>query len=273
MIKTALAAVVVGLCALPLQAQEVKNYALEATAATTAGIATYEIAKTERPGRAEYEVTLLGSANELRGSATVKELPGGVESVTVREPNRPALTVIWDKAKGTLMVAQGRRRGQAKVVEGQWVEDAVMKRFKSTRLSTIELAGAILVDVVTAPRHKDRKPISEIGTCEPGAEVATSASAATFDTLSNPRCTGYECHGSSFGHEYYCCGGAIEQANICCWNKWCIGCPCRSECTAHCLIPLFFCHCEVRGIACGAPPLPPECPPPPTPCPPTIASP
>ena len=94
------------------------NYTLEATAAKAYGVSNYEIVKIEHPsGELEHEVTLLGSSNEEKGSVHIKET-GGIQIVTVNEPNLAALTVTFDRAKEQMQLTMRGRTGTARPDRG-----------------------------------------------------------------------------------------------------------------------------------------------------------
>jgi hypothetical protein len=76
---------------------------------------------------------------------------------------------------------------------------------------------------------------------------------ATGGTLASPGCSGPQVWGSwAADWRSIACSKARNDANVQCWNQYCVGCCQLDECNAVCLVGDAVCYAGVVGTSCSA---------------------
>jgi hypothetical protein len=225
----------------PVQAPELDRAGPEAKAL---GIAEYQVTHAHEGDQRTVAVDLIASTGGVLGSVQVDWGLRGENLIELRT-DTASVFILWDPAGGRFELTD-RISGEAaslRLEDREWVGTDESRALMDAHFGEVKMAAIVLTDYLVNSRQL--VPPSSLKKASPGL---------CGIELCIPRCSGPIVRGQSVAYtRAWCCDEANQNAQVQCWNEWCIGCCRTLACDAVCSLGDFFCYCAVTGFSCGPP--------------------
>ncbi len=201
------------------------------------GASQYEISGRER-GTVAF--TILGSDGTAIAHARLQGLEGNGVRLDAKTASKEKITIVSDLANGRVSVTVDGATAVKQLNDAKTAFDASGAAYLfDTHARTLELLAAAMTDLTTL---LGEPPTSDF-TQDPGPGGGDGTAA----------CNGGSFRGWGMGSaRSFACASATNDANIQCWNRYCIGCCRFAECDAVCALGDYGCSAGRTGWSCSA---------------------